>query len=77
MSGNLRVFKLKLILFSMASGPPRPPEEGVDGALPHTPIKDTSTLENPIASRCAPALKFYHTANRFLIGPRRVLPQRQ
>jgi hypothetical protein len=60
MSGNLRVFKLKLMLFSMASGPPRPPEEGVDGALPQTSLKGTSTLENPIASRYAPALNIYN-----------------
>ena len=63
MSGNLRVFKVRL-------------------GSAQDPIKGTSTLDNPNASRCAPALNLscteYYT--QFILNPvawSRVLPDRR
>ena len=56
MSGNLRFFKHRFTKNIMAAGAPSSPKAFIDGAPPHTLIKGTSTLDNPKASRFAPAL---------------------
>jgi hypothetical protein len=55
---ELKNFKI-VYKINWPAGAPRSPKAFKYGPQPHTPLKGTSTLENPDASRCAPALNHY------------------